>query len=54
MGNCEVITQVDTGSDHRMIRARVDIKKKLMRLKKIQKQNHSNQSLKSHSIDSRI
>ena len=36
--NCEVITKVDIGSDHRMIRARVEIDKKLMRLKRIQKQ----------------
>ena len=38
--NCEVITKVDIGSDHRMVRARVEIdkKKKLMRLKRIQKQ----------------
>ena len=36
--NCEVITKVDIGSDHRMVRARVEINKKLMRLKKIQKQ----------------
>ena len=39
VGNCEVITKVDIGSDHRMVRARVEKdKKKLMRLKKIQKQ----------------
>ena len=36
--NCEVITKVDIGSDHRMIRASVEIDKKLMRLKRIQKQ----------------
>ena len=36
--NCEVITKVDIGSDHRMVRARVEINKKLMRLKRIQKQ----------------
>ena len=35
--NCEVITKVDIGSDHRMVRARVEIDKKLMRLKRIQK-----------------
>ena len=29
IGNCEVITKVEIGSDHRMIRARVEIKKKL-------------------------
>ena len=34
--NCEVITKVDIGSDHRMVRARVEIDKKLMRLKRIQ------------------
>ena len=38
MRNCEVITKVDICSDHRMVRARVEINKKLMRLKKIQKQ----------------
>ena len=38
MQNCEVITKVDIGSDHRMVRARVEIDKKLMRLKRIQKQ----------------
>ena len=32
--NCEVITKVDIGSDHWMVRARVEIDKKLMRLKK--------------------
>ena len=36
--NCEVVTKVDIGSDHQMVRARVEIEKKLMRLKKIQKQ----------------
>ena len=36
--NCEVITKVDIGSDHRMVRARVEIDKKLMRRKRIQKQ----------------
>ena len=38
MQNCEVITKVDIGSDHRMVRARVEIDKKLMRLKRIQRQ----------------
>ena len=37
MGNCEAITQVDICSDHRMVRARVEINK-LMTLKEIQKQ----------------
>ena len=36
--NCEVTTKVDIGSDHQMVRARVEIDKKLMRLKTIQKQ----------------
>ena len=27
-GNCEIITKVDIGSDHRMVRARVEINKK--------------------------
>ena len=36
--NCEVITKVDIGSDHRMVRARVEIDRKLMRLKRTQKQ----------------
>ena len=36
--NCEVITKIDIGSDHRMVRARVEIDKKLTRLKRIQKQ----------------
>ena len=41
--NCEVITKVDIGSDHRMVRARVEIEKKkkkffLMRLKRRRKQ----------------
>ena len=35
--NCEVIAKVDIGSDHCMVRARVEIDKKLMRLKRIQK-----------------
>ena len=34
MGNCEVITKLDNGSDHRMVRARVDMNKKLLALKK--------------------
>ena len=38
MQNCEVITKVDIGRDHHMVRARVEIDKKLMRLKRIQKQ----------------
>ena len=37
--NFEVISKVDIGSDHRMVRVRVEIDKKLMRLKRIQKQN---------------
>ena len=36
--NCEVLTKVDIGSDHRMVRARVEIDKKLLSLKRIQKQ----------------
>ena len=40
--NSEVITKVDIGSDHRMVRSRVEINTKLMRLKKIQTQNQSN------------
>ena len=36
--NCEVITKVDIGSDHRMVRARAEIDKKLTGLKRIQKQ----------------
>ena len=47
MRNCEVITKVDIGSDHRMVRARVKIDKKLMRLKTIQKQ-------KPHRLDLRV
>ena len=38
VGNCEVITTVDVGSDHRMARARVEINKQLMGLQKIPKQ----------------
>ena len=38
VGNCEVITKVDIFNDYRMVRARVEINKKLKRLKKIQKQ----------------
>ena len=45
--NCEVITKVDIGSDHRMVRARVEIDKKLMRLKTIQKP-------KPHRLDLRV
>ena len=33
--DCEVITKVDVGSDHRMVRARLKINKKLIRLKHI-------------------
>ena len=35
--NCKVITKVDIGSDHRMVKA-VEINKMLLRLKKIPKQ----------------
>ena len=35
--NCEVITKVDIGSDHRMVRARISINKKLARLKTIKR-----------------
>ena len=45
--NCEVITKLDIGSDHRMLRARAEIDKKLMRLQKIQKQ-------KPHRLDLRV
>ena len=45
--NCEVITNVDIGSDNRMVRARVEIAKKLMRLKRIQK-------LKPYRLDLRV
>ena len=38
VGNCEVITKVDIGSNHRTVRAGVEINKKLLRLKKFQKQ----------------
>ena len=34
MRNCEVITKVDIGSDLRMVRARVELDKKLMKLLK--------------------
>ena len=34
MRNCEVITKVDIGSDDRMVRARVETNKKLMKLNK--------------------
>ena len=47
MGNCEVLTKVDTGSDHRMVRARIEINKKIIKLKKIQKQK----TLKLHIGD---
>ena len=47
MRNCEVITKVDIGSDPRTVRARVEIDKKLMRLKTIQKQ-------KPHRLDLRV
>ena len=29
VGNCEVMTKVDIGSDHRMVRARAEINKKV-------------------------
>ena len=32
-GNCEVKTKVGIGNDHRMVRARVKIHKKLLKLK---------------------
>ena len=51
-GNCEVITRVDIGSDHRMARARVEINKKLIRLKKIKKtkQNKTEQTNKQNTL----
>ena len=39
MGNRDVITKVDIGSNHRIVRARVEANKKLVRLMKIQNQN---------------
>ena len=36
--SCEVMTKADTGSHYRMVRGRLKLNKKLMRLKKIQKQ----------------
>ena len=33
VGNCEVITKVAVGRDHRMVRARVEINKKAMKQK---------------------
>ena len=36
--DCEVITKVDVGSDHRMVRAKLKINKKLIRLKHIKQQ----------------
>ena len=52
--NREIITKVDIGSDHRMVRARVEINKKLMRLERIQKQKPYRLHLKvlkiSHSL----
>ena len=36
-GNCEVIIKVDISRNHRMVRASVEMNKKLMSLKKIQK-----------------
>ena len=36
--DCEVITKVDVGSDHRMIRAKLKINKKLIRLRHIKQQ----------------
>ena len=36
--NCDVITKIDIGSDHQMVRPRENRKKKLMRLKRFQKQ----------------
>ena len=45
--NYDVITKVDIGSDHRTVRTRVEINKKLMRLKTIQKQ-------KPHRLDLRV
>ena len=38
VGNCIVITRVDIGSNHRMVKARVEINRMLMKLEKIQKQ----------------
>ena len=36
--DCEVITKVDVGSDHRMDRAKLEINKNLIRLKHIKQQ----------------
>ena len=35
VGNCEIITKVDIGRDYRIVTARVEINKHIMRLKKI-------------------
>ena len=42
MGNREVINKVDIGKDHRMVRARVEVNKKLLDLRKSKYKNHSN------------
>ena len=42
VGDCKVITNANIGSDQRMVRARVEINKKLISLKKTQNQKHSN------------
>ena len=47
--NCEAITKVDIGGDYRMVRARVNIDKKLMRPKK-----KKNQKQKPHRLDLRV
>ena len=47
MRNCEVITKADIGSDHRMVKAKLEIDKQLMRLKTIQKQS-------THRLDLRV
>ena len=59
MGNCEVITKVDVGSDHRMVRARVEINKNINETKEISKNKTTQIRTKivrkiSHSLQNRI
>ena len=42
VGNCEVINKVDIGKDHRMVRARVEVNKKSLDLRKSKYKKHSN------------
>ena len=53
MQNCEVITKVDIGSDHRMVKARVEIDKKNQTNKQTN-ETKKNSKKKPYRLDLRV